>query len=135
MAWVFDVDVACLVAISAVTVSICPGSTKFAYCTFFASFSITVLWAKLFADADQPGGRLGHGFQHQHAGHDGKTGKMVRQVFFGQRQALDGVMLTPGSRSRTRSTNVKRMATGDDLVGLVVMETVSISGDIQGHNR
>ena len=39
--------------------------------------------------ADQPRAGLGHGLEHQHAGHDGKAGKMVGQVFFGQGQIFD----------------------------------------------
>ena len=44
---------------------------------------------EVLALADQPRAGLGHGLEHQHAGHDGKAGKMVGQVLFGQGQVFD----------------------------------------------
>ncbi len=45
---------------------------------------------EVFHIANEPGGGLREGFEHQHTGHHREAGEMIRQVLLRERKVLDG---------------------------------------------
>jgi len=68
---------------------------------------------------DDDGAGLGHGFHHQHAGHDGKTGEVALEERLVDGHVLDGYHALGGLELDDAVEQQKRIAVGQEIHDLL----------------